>query len=145
MYDFDKFADQDGDEHFLLVMELVEGGESLAKFVGEALSWQEASTLARQMAEGLAAADEQGVIHRDIKPANVMLTAKGQAKLCDFGLARAIDSTAMTMEGALMGTPLYMAPEAWSGESVDGRADIYSLGITWYQLLTGQPPLQVTT
>ena len=140
VHDFGRFSDEAGDEHYLLVMELVEGGTSLAAVAGTAVDWRLATCVIRQMAEGLEAAAEQGVIHRDIKPSNVMMTAKGLAKLCDFGLARAVDSTAMTMEGSLLGTPLYMSPESCRGDPVGPAGDIYSLGVTWYQLLCGRTP-----
>ncbi|MFW5751087.1 MAG: protein kinase domain-containing protein, partial [Planctomycetota bacterium] len=140
VHDFGRFRDESGEEHYLLVMELVEGGTSLADCIAEPVDWRLATSVIRQMAEGLAAAAEQDVIHRDIKPGNVMLSSRGVAKLCDFGLARALDSTAMTMEGSLLGTPLYMSPEACRGESVGPASDIYSLGVTWYQMLAGVPP-----
>ena len=144
VFDFIQAADATGKEHCLIVMELIEGGMSLrdAQKLHGVLSWQQAASLAMQAAEGLAAAAEFGVIHRDVKPDNIMLSKRGVAKLADFGLARAVDSTAMTQEGALLGTPNYIAPESCRGESVDHRADLYSLGATWYHLATGRPPFQ---
>jgi len=140
VHDFGRFADEQGEQHYLLVMELVDGGLSLRSLISGALDWRTASSLAMQAAEGLAAAAEFGVVHRDIKPDNIMVTRKGVAKLADFGLAKSVDSTAMTLEGAVLGTPLYMAPEACRGGEVDARADLYSLGCTWYHLLAGRPP-----
>ena len=109
------------------------------------MDWRQATACIRDVAEGLAAAAEHGIVHRDIKPQNIMLTTKGVAKLADFGLARAGDSTAMTSEGALMGTPLYMSPEACRGDIVDVAGDMYSLGATWYHLIAGRPPFVANT
>jgi serine/threonine-protein kinase len=140
VHDFGRFTDEQGEQHYLLVMELVDGGHSLRSLIRGPLDWRTASSLAMQVAEGLAAAGEFGVVHRDIKPDNVMVTRKGVAKLADFGLAKSVDSTAMTIDGAVLGTPLYMAPEACRGGEVDARADLYSLGCTWFHLLAGRPP-----
>ncbi len=140
VHDFGRMRAEDGSEHYLLVMELVEGGRSLRTLVGKPMDWRQASSLALQSARGLAAAAEFGVVHRDIKPDNIILSRRGIAKLADFGLARSVDSTDMTMHGTVLGTPAYMAPEACRGEAVDGRGDIYSLGATWYQLLAGRTP-----
>ncbi len=142
VYEFGQYADAGGNAHYLLVMELVEGGASLKKYMTEPLDWRLASSVALQAAEGLAAAAEQGVVHRDIKPDNIMMTRKGVAKLTDFGLAKAVDSTSMTMGGTLLGTPSYMPPEACRGEPTDFRGDLYSLGATWFHMLAGRTPFQ---
>lgn len=139
VYEFGQFIDEQNDSHYLIVMELVDGGYDLKSCIGTDVTWQQASCVIMQVADGLIAAAEHDVIHRDIKPDNIMLSKKGVAKLADFGLAKNVDSTAMTMEGTLMGTPNYMPPEACRGESVDGRGDIYSLGATWYHLISGMP------
>ncbi|MBC8117646.1 MAG: serine/threonine protein kinase [Candidatus Saccharimonas sp.] len=102
--------------------------------------------LAREVASGLAAAHARGLIHRDIKPANIWLEAPtGRVKILDFGLAKAADAgseadpeTHLTSSGAIVGTPSYMAPEQASGHSVDGRADLFSLGCVLYELLAGK-------
>jgi len=93
-----------------------------------------------QVAEALAYAHEQGIVHRDIKPANIIYDA-GQArvKVTDFGIARVMDSS-RTRTGSILGTPSYMAPEQLTGDRVDGRTDLFSLGVTLYQLLTGEVP-----
>jgi serine/threonine-protein kinase len=142
VHDFARMRAEDGSEHWLLVMELVERGRSLRSAVGKPMPWRDATAVALQIAQGLAAAAELGVVHRDVKPDNVIVSARGVAKLADFGLARSIDSTDMTQHGSVIGTPAYMSPEACRGEAVDARGDLYALGATWYQLLTGRTPFQ---
>ena len=88
---------------------------------------------------GLRFSHERGVVHRDIKPANVMLTAAGQAKIADFGIAR-IENATITQAGTVIGTPAFMSPEQFMGEAVDARSDIWSAGVLLYQLLTGERP-----
>ncbi len=146
IHDFGRFADQQGGEHWLIVMELVEG-MSLGKVLTTRgrLPWPEAAVLARHIAEGLAAVAEFGVVHRDLKPDNILISRRGMAKITDFGLARANDSTTMTVEGAMLGTPLYMPPEACRGEIADARGDLYSLGCTWFHALVGQPPYRASS
>src|SRR5262249_37225718 len=99
----------------------------------------EAVRIARQMAEGLAAAHEHGLIHRDIKPANVWLeTGSGWVKIVDFGLARATaDDVNLTKEGTIVGTPAFMAPEQARSGTVDARCDLFSLGAVLYRMCTG--------
>ncbi len=103
-----------------------------------------AVSIIRQVALALQRACEQGVIHRDIKPENIMLAPNGEVKVTDFGLARIMDDnrTDLTQIGITMGTPLYMSPEQAEGSRVDARSDIYSLGITAYHMLAGQPPFE---
>ncbi len=99
----------------------------------------------RQVALALQKAGELNVIHRDIKPENILLSPGGEAKVADFGLARINNDAArqaLTQIGITMGTPLYMSPEQIEGRSVDPRSDIYSLGITAYQMLAGKPPFR---
>ena len=104
-------------------------------------SVREATTIIRQVAIGLQAAHEQGIIHRDIKPGNVILLRDGKVKVTDFGLAKMVrDDASVTREGALIGTPSYMSPEQCSGVTVDARSDIYSLGLTFFHLLAGRLP-----
>jgi TolB-like protein/Flp pilus assembly protein TadD len=99
----------------------------------------EALDIASQIARGLACAHAAGIVHRDLKPANVMLTPDGTVKILDFGLAKARDQT-MTVSGVAMGTVAYMAPEQLFGERVDGRTDLWSLGVVLFEMLTGQHP-----
>jgi urea transport system substrate-binding protein len=99
--------------------------------------------IGREIAEGLAAAQTRGLIHRDIKPANLWLEAPtGRVKILDFGLARPVQSVGLTVVGDLVGTPSYMSPEQARGDPVDGRADLFSLGVVLYQLCTGQLPFK---
>jgi len=91
------------------------------------------------IADGLAYAHDKGIVHRDIKPANIMLIKNSMVKITDFGIAR-ITATSQTQTGIVKGTPYYMSPEQFSGEKVDGRSDIFSLGVMMYQLMTGRLP-----
>jgi serine/threonine protein kinase len=108
------------------------------------LPLREVLRIGRQMAEGLAAAHERGLIHRDIKPANVWLEGKkGRVKILDFGLARAAGGGSnLTQAGAIVGTPSYMAPEQARAEALDGRCDLFSLGCVLYRMSTGRVPFQ---
>jgi serine/threonine protein kinase/lysophospholipase L1-like esterase len=108
----------------------------------EKLPLLEVVRIGREIAEGLAAAHATGLIHRDIKPANIWLEApKNRVKILDFGLARATsEDSHLTQQGTIMGTPAFMAPEQGRGETVDARADLFSLGVVLYRLCTGQQP-----
>jgi serine/threonine protein kinase len=131
-----------------LVMEFIPG-ETLQQRLDRTgpLEVAEVLRIGRQVAEGLAAAHAQGLIHRDIKPANVLLEGgpRQQVKLTDFGLARAADDASLSQSGAVAGTPMYMAPEQARGESLDHRADLFSLGSVLYVMCTGRPPFRATT
>ncbi len=94
-----------------------------------------------QVAEALDYAHSRGVVHRDIKPANILITPENKVKITDFGIAR-LDTSNLTMEGQLLGTPNYMAPEQIQGKEVDHRADIFSLGVVFYEMLTRRKPFQ---
>jgi serine/threonine protein kinase len=118
-------------------------GPSLAKKIKERpLPLDEALTIATQIAEGLQKAHEQGVVHRDIKPQNILLTAKGQVKTLDFGLASLTGRSKLTKTGTTMGTPAYMSPEQLEGKNVDRRADIWALGCVLYEMLTQKSPFE---
>jgi tRNA A-37 threonylcarbamoyl transferase component Bud32 len=126
----------------LLVMELLPGGsaEHLLE-QRERLPWPEATQIIRDACRGLAAAHATGLIHRDIKPGNILLAADGTAKLADFGLAKNPQhGAALTREGCIVGTPLFMSPEQIRNEPLDERSDVCSLGATYFALLTGRPP-----
>ena len=102
----------------------------------------------RQVAAALSKAAEHGIVHRDIKPENIMLSAGGEVKVADFGLARLSSrdtANNLTQVGVTMGTPLYMSPEQVEGKPLDARSDIYSLGVTSYEMLTGEPPFRGET
>ncbi|QDU54386.1 serine/threonine-protein kinase [Aeoliella mucimassa] len=101
----------------------------------------------RQVAAALSKAHERSIVHRDVKPENIMLSRTGEVKVADFGLARVTTDSAnnRTQAGVTMGTPLYMSPEQIEGRPVDSRSDIYSLGVTAYHMLAGEPPFQGET
>lgn len=130
-----------------LVMEYIPG-ETLQQYLDRTgpLNVSQTLRIARQIAEGLAAAHASDLIHRDIKPSNILLEA-GQrlVKITDFGLARAADDASLTQSGTIAGTPLYMAPEQAMGKTLDHRADLFSLGSVLYQLVTGRPPFRANS
>ena len=139
-------------------MELVEGEDLSQRIARGAIPLDEALPIARQIAEALEAAHEQGIIHRDLKPANIKVRADGVVKVLDFGLAKALEpgsgigdggapnlansptitSPAMTMRGMILGTAAYMAPEQAKGKPVDKRADIWAFGCVLYEMLAGR-------
>jgi len=132
---------------FYIVMELVDGG-SLSELlaVRKRFGPAEAVTILQPVVEALACAHRDGLVHRDIKPGNILLAADGTVKLADLGLARRVGEDAEEEAGKAFGTPYYISPEQVRGEArVDFRADIYSLGATFYQMLTGQPPFTAPT
>ncbi|MBI1881510.1 MAG: protein kinase, partial [Chloroflexi bacterium] len=129
-----------------MAMALIEG-ESLADRLARTGSLDEtaAADIVWQIADALDYAHRQGVVHRDIKPSNILLATDGRALLADFGVALALDDLALTRTGHTVGTPAYMAPEQASGAAVDGRADLYSLGVVLYQMVTGRTPFRGNT
>lgn len=135
----------DGAVRFL-TMDFVHG-RSLHRILTEdaPLPPARAADFARQLAEGLAAAHREGVIHRDLKPANVLVDAEDRAYISDFGVARSVAAAGLTRAGSVIGTPEYLSPEQARGEEVDGRSDVYSLGLILFEMLTGQPSFRGTT
>ncbi len=125
-----------------IVLEYV-AGESLNRILAreKKLPPSRALQLAEEVAEALDYAHEQGVVHRDIKPGNILVTEDGHAKIADFGIAK-LNLAHFTLPGRVMGTPAYMAPEQLSGEGVDGRSDLFSLGVILYAMVTGHSPFQ---
>jgi eukaryotic-like serine/threonine-protein kinase len=128
-----------------MAMELVEG-ESLSQILKArgALPPQEALAIARQVALGLAYAHEQGVVHRDIKPDNILVDREGRPVITDFGVAH-LESSDLTRTGEVLGTPHFMSPEQVKGEPLDGRSDLFSLGVVLFEMLTGQRPFRGDT
>jgi eukaryotic-like serine/threonine-protein kinase len=126
-----------------IVMEFV-GGESLDKLLSRGdhkLPVGKALQLAVELAEALDCAHGQGVVHRDLKPANILMTEDGHAKIADFGVAK-LNLAHQTLAGRALGTPAYMSPEQLNGDAVDGRSDLFSLGVILYTVLTGYRPFQ---
>jgi serine/threonine-protein kinase len=123
-----------------IAMEYIEG-RSLKEMLqsGHAFSPVDVAMIGAAIADALDYAHAQGVIHRDVKPANILITSRGQAKITDFGVAR-LESSNLTAAGQFIGTPNYMAPEQVTGGAVDGRSDLFSLGVVLFELLTGARP-----
>ncbi|MGB7063275.1 MAG: tetratricopeptide repeat protein [Candidatus Zixiibacteriota bacterium] len=128
--------------HTFISMACIEGQDLRDKIQSGRLELADALDIAFQVALGLQAAHEKGVFHRDLKSGNVRITPKGQAKIMDFGLAKSQSGTTITKSGTAMGTPAYMSPEQARGEPVDHRADIWSLGVVLYEMVTGKIPFQ---
>jgi eukaryotic-like serine/threonine-protein kinase len=141
---------------YALVMELVEGEDLSQRIARGPLPLDEALPIAKQIAEALEAAHEQGIIHRDLKPANIKLRPDGTVKVLDFGLAKAMEpvssmasnvslsptitTPAMTQLGVVLGTAAYMSPEQAKGKPADKRSDIWAFGCVLYEMLTGKRP-----
>src|SRR5882672_10088902 len=137
-----------------LVMEFIEGQDLSQRLARGAIPISEALPIARQIAEALEAAHEQGIIHRDLKPANIKVRADGTVKVLDFGLAKALEpampvrgdvtasptitSPAMTRMGVILGTAAYMSPEQAKGRPADKRSDVWAFGVVLYEMVTGQ-------
>ncbi len=138
------------DEIYYMVMELLEGDTLKAQLnqhraSAKGLPRGEMMRILLDIIEGLAYAHNEGIIHRDIKPANILLTKQGQAVVTDFGIAQILGSTQFTVSGALMGTLSYMAPEQGLEGRTGVQSDLYSLGVVFYEMLTGRPPFDADT
>ena len=128
------------DGQLYLAMAHYGGGTLMEKIERGPLALDEALDIAVQVAHGLAKAHASGITHRDIKPANIMLTTDGIVKVVDFGLAKLAGNSGLTETGTTLGTVAYMPPEQLVGGDVDPRADIWSLGVVLYEMVTGQRP-----
>ena len=143
-------AIEESDGHSFIVMEYIRGRELRERIAEGPLPLEMATDIAIQISAGLQAAHAQGIVHRDINPANIMLMERGSSKgakpgnlrvkIMDFGLAKATDRSRLTRVGTTLGTIAYMSPEQARGEDVDGRSDIWSLGVMLYEMLCGQQP-----
>ena len=140
-------GEQDGVDY--IVMECVQGQSLRTALQAGPFTVVEATRIVLQIAEALEEAHAQGVVHRDLKPGNVMITAKGNVKVLDFGVAKLLAATeatqSLTEAAGPIGTPLYMSPEQALGKVVDARTDLWSLGVLYYEMLTGRPPFQAET
>lgn len=143
---YDYGADEDT---YYIVMEFIEG-RSLSEIITAegALLPERAADIASDVAKALDRAHANGLVHRDVKPGNIMITSSGQTKVTDFGIARALSGDGeqtMTQTGMVIGTAAYLSPEQAQGNTIDGRSDVYSLGIVLYEMLTGKPPFSGDT
>jgi serine/threonine protein kinase len=135
------------DGYNYLVMELLPSGETLSDKIKAGVDSQYALSIVRQVATALKAAHEKNIVHRDIKPDNIMFREDGSVVLMDFGVARSVDSAAVqvTQAGTIIGTPQYISPEQAEGKPIGTYSDIYSLGIVFYEMLTGKVPYTADT
>jgi serine/threonine protein kinase len=131
---------------YFITMEYIAGDnlKSIIRMMGP-LSPARALALAGQVCDGMAEAHRLGVVHRDLKSSNIMIDREGSARIMDFGIARTAETKGLTDQGTLIGTPEYMAPEQIEGKDVDHRADIYSLGIILFEMMTGRVPFEGNT
>jgi serine/threonine protein kinase/Tol biopolymer transport system component len=132
--------DETDEGRLFIAMAFCEGETLKRKLERGPLPVAEAAGLAAQIAAGLGAAHEKGIVHRDVKPANVIVAPDGRVKIVDFGIAQAGDESRLTRAGTAVGTVGYMSPEQLRGEDIDRRTDIWALGVVLYEMVTGQPP-----
>jgi len=140
IYEYGEMSGEEADGTAFIAMEFVQGRELKDAFDSdERIALPLVGRIMGQLLDALEHAHRNGVVHRDIKPANIILLADGTVKVADFGVAR-IESSNLTQAGTVMGTPSYMSPEQFMGQTVDGRSDLFSAGVVLYQLLTGEKP-----
>jgi eukaryotic-like serine/threonine-protein kinase len=130
------------DNQLVMIMEYVDGTTLAAHLEEEKISWGNALNYMDQVLAALSYAHKQNVIHRDIKPANMMLTPSGTIKLMDFGIARSGNDLGLTVTGTTVGSLAYMSPEQVKCEPIDARSDLYSVGVSLYEMVTGQKPFK---
>src|SRR5450631_291730 len=130
------------DNQLVMIMEYVEGTSLAARLERGPLAVPDALNYIDQVLNALSYAHQHNVIHRDIKPANMMLTPQGVVKLMDFGIARSGQDSSLTMTGTTLGSINYMSPEQVKGQTADARSDLYSVGVSLYEMVTGQRPFQ---
>lgn len=141
---YDRGETDDGT--YYIAMEYLPGGTLKERILRRgSLPPRTAAAVALQIAEALQVAHKHGVVHRDVKPHNILVTASGDVKVADFGIARAASSTTMTRTGSILGTAHYISPEQAMGEPVTPQSDLYSLGVVLYEMLTGQLPFDAET
>src|SRR5262249_24001275 len=129
-----------------LAFEYVEGSDLSTRVGAAPLSLREVLRIIALSADALDYAHRQGIVHRDIKPSNIRLDKSGHVKVADFGIAKmAGQSTELTMAGSVMGSPQYLSPEQIKGEELDGRSDLFSLGVVLFELLSGRRPFDGDT
>lgn len=136
------YAIEESDDELFIVMEYVEGRELKEVIKTEEFNPEDKHEIALQIAGGIKAAHENGIIHRDIKSGNIMIDSRGDAKIMDFGLARIEGSAHITKAGTTIGTTAYMSPEQLQGAEVDKRSDIWAYGVVLYELFTGELPFK---
>src|SRR5713101_6797246 len=143
IYDYDEVEDQKtATKRAFIAMEFVEGKSLKEKIAQGPLSIEEVISIIVQMAKAMHSAHMRGIIHRDIKPANIILKSDGTVKILDFGLAKLSGETRSTESGKIVGSIAYMSPEQVTGEKVDERSDIWSLGVVTFEMLTGHLPFR---
>jgi serine/threonine protein kinase/tetratricopeptide (TPR) repeat protein len=134
--------DETEDGQMYIAMAYYEGETLKNKIIGGAIPLAEAIEIVIQIAQGLSKAHSEGIVHRDIKPANIIETSDRVIKIVDFGLAKLASEARPSLTSSIIGTPAYMSPEQATGESLDQRIDLWSLGVVFYELLTGHIPFQ---
>lgn len=142
IHSIEEIINTDGDNKSFIVMEYIEGQELKSKIRSKQIPVSEVISIACQIAEGLEAAHEKGIVHRDIKSSNIMITKEGKVKIMDFGLAKIGAGDQVTKMGTTLGTISYMSPEQARGDEIDHRSDIWSFGVVLYEMITGQLPFK---